>query len=155
MIVVFLLIASTPLLVGADEAYWMEVSVRPTYIVVGTLSQVAHYAFEMPNGEFDGYQTVLLYDTGSIIVERILYGEAVPERIPIAWQSDHRIDPPRPDGIIIYSQFEKHAEGERRIWILWRQYGKSTKLAKYLTFQDLDIQKMEQVQNEIKEMENR
>lgn len=143
------------MLVGADEAYWADVSVRPTYVVVGRLSQVTHYAYERPNGEFDGYQTVLLYDTGSIIVERILYGESVPERIPVTWQSDHCFDPPRRDGITIYSQFEKHAEGERRIWILWRQFGKSKKLAMYLTFQDLDIQKMEQVQDEIKEMENR
>ena len=147
----------------ASGVHW-SVWGLPDQVVVGTLQDIEknllQSRFRPPLRPLRLRAVQTLYDSGWIVVERVLEGDTSAERIPVVWGARERCFPPVwCEPCTIYGA-ERHKLGERRIWVIWKPHrlkGPSyapfpAPFSKYWCFQALPVRKIAEVESKLEEL---
>ncbi len=138
----------------ACQAYWTGVAQRPEYIVVGTMHNLSKSDSEFPiNGEQRGNAKVIgIRDCGNIVVERVLLGKSGPKSISVSWFARTRLDPPQ-DYFVDISTSMEFSEGEKRIWVLWKNEDHDELSDEPYHIQALHLDRLDQVLDDIAKLD--
>ena len=136
-----------------SEGHW-SVFGLPDLVVIGTLEDIEEdvHFFECESGHYENRVERSYWNSGWVLVEKVLEGDSTVKRVPVLWYSRTALYPPVEGVKIRVAGHKEPREGERRIWVFFKPGRFAEPLSHHREFQDLPVESIDEVESELEKL---